>query len=113
MDILDRIKKECKKHNMMCYGCVFLGNDGHCVFELQPDEWNTDAIRDALGEEGQIGKEVCESVQIDVPKKFPGYSVRSLADNVDNCSREKINEIIDCIEKMKAVSHKFNHGEYL
>lgn len=103
MDMLERIKKECKKHYSMCNGCFFLGDDGHCVFETQPDEWDTEAIRDALGEEGKI----------DVPEKFPSYAVHSLADNVDNCSREKINEIIDCIEKMKAVSHKFNHGEYL
>lgn len=100
MDILDRIKEECKKHYTMCYGCAFLVDD-YCVFKLQPDEWNTEVIRKSLGEEGQIGKDVCESGQINVPKKFSGCSVRSLADDSDNRCREKINEIIDCLNQIK------------
>lgn len=88
-DILDTIKAEC--HISSCRECRLCD-----VCKTPPYSWDTEAIRKALNETVDDPK-----AEIVVPEKFTDAALHSIADDADNHAREKMNEVIECLEQIK------------
>lgn len=96
MELIERVKEECEKHENDYLGCLLHTDDGClCAYDM-PKDWDIEAIRKALGEE--------QKEEIVVPEKWS----KGFAEIVAKKPKEAVlllfeqqNEIIDCLEQIK------------
>ncbi len=94
MDLMERVKAECKR-NANCATCKIVKGNGRCILPNLPVDWDIEAIREALGEEPK---------KINVPwkwaKGFPEIVAKKPKEAV-LLLFEQQDEIIDCLEQIK------------
>lgn len=90
MDLMERVKAECEKHEDGCLGCSLHTEGGCLCMDRTPNLWDIEEIRKALGEE--------QKEEIVVPKKIEMSSI-AMPTPVENAI--KINQIINCLEQIK------------
>ena len=93
MELMERIKAECKSCGYNCIGCRLKDKYGRCnITRMSPDKWDIEAIRKVLGE-------TRDKEDIVVPEKWD-LSFLEGYDHLAKGVARKQNEIIDCLEQI-------------
>lgn len=94
MELIERIKAECKSCGYNCIGCRLKDKYGRCnITRMSPDKWDIEAIRKVLGE-------TRDKEDIVVPEKWADIGTGIKCTHVEGVAKKQ-NEIIGCLEQIK------------